>query len=363
MSDVMKAASFRAAMAQAYREKSGFTPEEASDLGLRMSVFAQELENLAEAIARAKADAFPQTATGGALDLLAQARGLSRRPPQPSGGTLLFSRTTPATEDIVIPAGTLCAGPGGLRFSTSRNAALAQGKSEVLVPAAAYLPGEDGNVPALSVRVMITPVAGIASVSNPAPFAGGIDREDDDALRARLLSHMADPPSSFNAAFYRQSALAFPGVRSVQVLPMNRGVGTVDVFISVLPGYDPAAVAESLGIVFAQAREVGADVKVLPAETRDTEVTCIVRSARGHSSTQVLDACRRALAELTASLQVGQGLPTSRLSAALMGIAGVENIRIINPGADIAAVQGQVIAAGEIEVVEGSVGMPEVSAR
>jgi len=359
----VSAADFQKAMQEAYREKSGFIPQEASDLGLRISVLATELESLADSIRQAGENAFPQTAAGKALDLLAGARGLSRRPAQSAGGSLRFFRSTPAAENIIIPDGTLCAGVGGLRFRTTGQAVLARGESEILVPASAAEPGQSGNVPALSVKVMISSVAGVSSVSNPAPFAGGLDEEDDKCLRARLLSHMADPPSSFNAAFYRQSALAFSGVRSVQVLPMNRGVGTVDVIIAALPGHDPAIVAENLGLVFSQAREVGADVKVSPAQMRGVEVVCMVRAVRGHSASGVVGDAQRALAELIASLQVGQGLPLSRISAALMGVAGVENMRIISPGADIPSQPGGLITAAEIEVVEASVGMPEVSAR
>jgi len=362
MSSAVSAAVFREAMVTAYREKSGFIPEDASDLGLRLSVLARQLENLSEAVGTAERNAFPQTAVGGALEFLAGARNLIRRPALAAGGELRFSRFGPTGEDVVIPAGTICAGPGEVRFQIAAEAVLPASETSVLVPAVATVPGQAGNVPALSVRVIISGLAGISSVTNPAPFAGGVDEEDDESLRGRLLSHMSDPPGSFNAAFYRQAALGFPGVASAQVLPMRRGIGTVDVFISALPGQNASALADGLRGVLSQAREIGVDVDVFPAVPRPIELVCIVRTARGFSSPKVLDACRGALAGVIASLSVGHGLAVARLKAALMGVEGVENVRLISPANDIEAQEGQILAISEIEVVEGTLDMPEVSA-
>ena len=361
--NIVSAVEFREAMAAAYREKSGFTPHDASDLGLRLSVLATQLERLSETVERARLDAFPQTASGSALDILAQARGFGRRPALDSGGELRFFRATPAGVDIPVPAGTLCAGPGGLRFATTLDATLPQGEREVSVRAAAAEPGKSGNLPAFAVSVIISPLAGFSGVDNPLPFVGGANEEDDEGFRSRLLAHMADPPGVFNVAFYRHGALSFPGVGSVQVLPMARGVGTVDVYISALPGYDPDELAQGLEAVFSQAREIGTSVRVRAAQPRLVPLACVVRVARGHDNTQVLADCRAAFAKVMAGQQVGQGLTVARLKGALIEAPGVENIRLVAPAADIPAQEGQQLAAGEAEVTQGVLGMPEVSAR
>ena len=363
MSERMNAAAFRAAMVAAYEEKSGFAPADASDLGLRLSVLAAQLESLDSALAVAEDGAFPQTASGKSLDLLAQGRGLERRAALPAGGHLRFARTTPATEDIPVPAGTLCAGAGALRFKTTQDATLEQGETEVLVPAVALQAGPEGNVPAGAVRVLLSSLPGVVSVGNPAPFAGGAQQECDERLRERLLTFMADPPGSFNAAFYRETALWFEGVASVQVLPMHRGTGTVDVIISALPGFDAGVLAEQLQAKLSQSREIGTDVLVEAADIQPVELACIVRVARGHDAVQVLAACERALGGVMATLQVGQGLPVAKLGAALISLHGVENARLIAPGADVPALPGRLLVAGGIQAVAGTQGMAEVSAQ
>jgi len=350
-------------MAAAYREKSGFAPRDASDLGLRLSVLAAQLEKLSQAVERAGRDAFPQTAAGMALDMLAQVRGFGRRPALPAGGELRFTRATPAAVDIPIPAGTLCAGPGGLRFATTMSETLAQGESEVSVSAVAVESGTSGNMAAFAVGAIISPLPGVSAVSNPMAFVGGTEQEDDEGLRARLLEHMADPPCAFNLAFYRHGALSYPGVRSVQVLPMARGVGSVDVYIAALPGFDPEVLAENLGSIFAQAREIGTSVQVRAAQQQPVNLACVVRVQREHEHAWVLEDCRAAISRIMAARQVGEGLTIARLQSALIVVAGVENIRLVAPAADIPAQEGQLLVAGELEVAQGVLGMSEVSAR
>jgi len=200
-------------------------------------------------------------------------------------------------------------------------------------------------------------------VDNPQPFVGGTDQEGDECLRERLTQHMADPPGAFNVAFYRHGAGSFPGVGSVQVLPMARGIGTVDVYIAALPGFDAERIAGDLEGVFAQAREIGTSVKVSPAAQRNVQIACVIRVSRGHMPTQVLEDCRAALLHLMVAQEVGQGLTLARLQSAVIGTPGVENVRLVAPAADIPAQEGQLLVAGEVEVTQGALGMPEVSPR
>ena len=128
-----------------------------------------------------------------------------------------------------MPAGTVCATAGLVRFETTEEATLPAGQTDRLVPAQAIEPGAAGNVPADSILVMTVPPVGFSGCLNPQPFTGGLDGETDEALRTRLLETYRRMPNGANAAFYEQGALTFPEVRACTVLPRNRGRGTVDV--------------------------------------------------------------------------------------------------------------------------------------
>jgi uncharacterized phage protein gp47/JayE len=121
--------------------------------------------------------------------------GFERQKATIATGFVKFKRNTPATANIVIPAGVILkshistATDGVLpEFVTTSTVTLHVGESETgLVPIKAKTPGSIGNVPAEAVTIMsFAPVLGITSVTNPAATEGGTDQEDDNSLKTRF---------------------------------------------------------------------------------------------------------------------------------------------------------------------------------
>ena len=81
----------RARMAAEYEAQAGFAPDDASDAGIRIRVLAGEIYTALRMLEAVKDEAFPQTASGKALELHAMERGLSRKPAVRAQGTLTFS--------------------------------------------------------------------------------------------------------------------------------------------------------------------------------------------------------------------------------------------------------------------------------
>lgn len=122
---------------------------------------------------------------------------------------------------------------GGLvAFETTQAGVLPAGELSVDLPAQAVEPGPGGNVSAGTVRTMAVAPVGVAACTNPVPFTGGREEEEDEELRARILATYQQLPNGTNGAYYAQEALAVEGVTAVRVLPKNRGMGTVDVIIA-----------------------------------------------------------------------------------------------------------------------------------
>lgn len=121
--------------------------------------------------------------------------GFERQKATIATGFVKFKRNTPATANIVIPAGVILkshistATDGILpEFVTTSTVTLHTGESETgLVPIKAKTPGSIGNVPAEAVTIMsFAPVLGITAVTNPAATTGGTDQEDDNSLKTRF---------------------------------------------------------------------------------------------------------------------------------------------------------------------------------
>ncbi len=131
--------------------------------------------------------AFIDFASGESLDAIAALVGYKRLPAMKATGSVVFSRSTPASSDILIPAGTRVAtADGSVVFKTTQPATLTAGNTSVSAPIEAIVAGASGNVAANTITKIIDPISGIESVNNPEPTSGGRDVESDAAFRLRI---------------------------------------------------------------------------------------------------------------------------------------------------------------------------------
>lgn len=154
------------------------------------SVLADEVIRIAVELF---ADQFFDTATGDALDALAQDRfggNITRKPAVAAVGELALLRGD-YVGSIEYPAGTRArANVDGQEVvvATDYTVTLLEGEFQVLVPATAAVAGRDGNVDFGTVTELIDIPAEDpkASVINDYRFAGGRDAETDDQFRDRI---------------------------------------------------------------------------------------------------------------------------------------------------------------------------------
>lgn len=108
----------------------------------------------------------------------------------------------------------------------------------------------------------------------------GVERredEDDDTLRRRALQLLASQPASGNAAHYAAWCAEVDDILRVRVLPMARGVGTVDIIAVDRDGKAPAptALAEAQAVVDAE-RPIGVDACIRAAEETALDISAAV---------------------------------------------------------------------------------------
>jgi len=130
---------------------------------------------------------FIDFATGQSLDNLAALVGYKRKQAERATGTVTFSRSTPASQDITIPAGTRVATPDeSVVFRTTQVATLTAGTTSVDVSIEAVDAGSAGNVAANTITKIVDPISGIEAVNNANPTSGGKDTETDKEFRYRI---------------------------------------------------------------------------------------------------------------------------------------------------------------------------------
>ena len=184
---------------------------------------------------------FPMFAYGEWLDYHAQIRGISRRPATASSGTLQLT----VTKNTNIPVGSQFAtasvdGQPSVVFETTQGKFnLPEGTTEVSVKCTQT--GTVGNVIAGTVIFKLSQLSGVTAVTNPEAITGGTEEEDDDSLRARIVSLDQSQSVSYvgSVADYKRWSLEVPGVGGVTVIPAQDDSGLVTLVITDSNG-DPA---------------------------------------------------------------------------------------------------------------------------
>lgn len=206
------------------------------------ATIAQQLEPQLETLYNSSfvADASDEELTKKARNL-----GVRRQNAQKATGVVTFSRTSDATQDYVIPSGTVVETleVNAVQFETTEQVTLNQGTQSVDATIKALEGGSDGNVGPDAIQAMPSKPTGVETVTNQQrtgdptitdttgdPLSEGRDRESDEELRRRVFdtNAISEAPSE-------------PGIRAA--LADIDGVTSVKLNVndtnSVVDGIDP----------------------------------------------------------------------------------------------------------------------------
>ena len=168
---------------------------------------------------------FPQWSYGRWLELHGEKENVIRRASNHASGTLNVTGAV----GTVIPSGYQFATAADITasviFEASGGAVLdgepdENGMVTNSIDIRAVEGGTNGNVDADSIKLMVTPLKGIAKVSNPEPMTGGTEEERDEEYLVRILDAMRNGSSMTGCnADYIRWAKEVPAVGQVIVDP------------------------------------------------------------------------------------------------------------------------------------------------
>ena len=339
-------------MLEAFAQRAGFTPAADCDLAVRLYAAAAELQALDIQADWVLDQSFPQTAQGVYLDYHAQMRGISRTPAAKAVGTLRFSVRQANTSDLVIGSGTVCMTADEVRFQTTADAVLEAGELTVDAPAEALEAGQNGNAASGTILHFTACPVGITGCTNPAPFTGGSDQEDDESLRTRILESYQRLPNGANAAWYEQTAMSHAGVAAAKAVGRARGIGTVDVYIAAEAGLPDAELLAEVQADLQERREIAVDVAVKSPEAEEVDIVAALAVREGSDFAAAKAAAEQALAGYFSGRRLGRAVLLAELGNILYHVEGVENYRILAPTADIPADDTVLPLLGEVTITE-----------
>ena len=337
-------------MKSTYLEKTGSEIGDSSDMAVRMYAAAAEICSLYAYNDWVKRQAFPQTADGINLDYHAEMRGLARHGGKCAEGTVTFYTDVTRSSDLTVPAGTVCYTQFGTRFFTTEDGVISGGETSVDIPCRCETEGEDGNVAAGTVIFMALRPAGIIRCENAASFYGGMDEENDDSLRERVLKSYRTLPNGANAAYYEKEVLQTDNVSAVKVLPKNRGIGTVDVVISAVSGMPDAQLINTVKSVLDEKREICVDIEVLSPTAVTVPVSAEIDVEAGYDYSAAAQEVENRLAGFFGGELLGQNVLIAQLADIIYSTEGVRNYRISLPSSDVTVSETELPVAGTIQI-------------
>ncbi|HEX7182496.1 MAG TPA: baseplate J/gp47 family protein [Thermoanaerobaculia bacterium] len=173
-------------------------------IGLEIARLYAQLEAVYQA-------GFVDTATGSSLDNVVALLGVERVEGGRAQGEVEFRRVEGTRGAISIPAGTrVMTADGNVEYETVTSVTMSDGQS-VIRAVARDLEAND-PLPADSLTVLPVPIAGIATVTNPAPTAIATESETDEDLRERAKNFLHGSeratPGALRQAVARQQITA-----------------------------------------------------------------------------------------------------------------------------------------------------------
>lgn len=260
------------------------------------------------------------TATKSNLDAVAVIQGIARKAAVAAEGIARFSRSSTATQDYVIPAGTRISNSDGtLVFETTAIGTLAINTTYVDIAVQCTEAGLVGNVAAGVLSHILDPVIGIESVTNQNPMTEGTDAESDAMLRLR--TRVPTTASKATLIALQQAISAVTGVTAV-LITENTTNHTVTCYV--LGGENT-----DIEAAIAATRPCGIIASLARPDPVPVAVTATVLKSSTISQSEVEANVQAALAAFFSSIEISEDIAYSDILRAVANAAGVENVNAL----------------------------------
>jgi uncharacterized phage protein gp47/JayE len=170
----------------------------------------------------------------------------------------------------------------------------------------------------------------------------GTDEEADEALRARCKARWPSLGVAPTVDVYDLWArTASPTITKTRAVPSPTIPGQVDLYLATAAGVTPGADVTAVADYVAAREPLTMTSNVQSASVGAIAVQATLYVENGRQGTAAVES-EAALEALVAGLDIGGTLYLSELLAALTGPAGVRNVVVALPAADVVLVAGQV---------------------
>ena len=285
----------------------------------------------------------PDTADEEFLERWASIWGVPREAAAAATGNVSFTVSSGA----VISSGTLLQALDDVQYETTDDATVVA--LVATAPVRAVTTGAAGNRTAGQSLTLVSPIDGVKATATAGELSGGADIETVDALRAKLLTRIQQPPQGGCESDYETWALEVAGVTRAWCYPAELGLGTVTVrFVrdndaSLIPGVDEVATVQAY---IEAVRPVTAQLTVVApvAVPIDFSIQGLVPA-----TSTVQAAVAAELADLLLREAVPSGtILLSHIRAAISAATDESDYVLVSPAANVTNTTGNISTMGTI---------------
>ncbi|MDO4302003.1 MAG: baseplate J/gp47 family protein [Clostridia bacterium] len=264
------------------------------------------------------------------------------------------------TGNGMVYADTIVSTESGIQFTTIEDTLI---NGTVSVPIKAVSAGENGNVEANSITVLVTSNAYITSITNTEPTTRGTDEETDNALRDRYYLRLQMPATSGNKAHYILWALECNGVGGAKASRDNsinnkvnlyicgdKGEAVDDSVISSVQTYiDPNKNGDGSGVA-----PIGAICEVFGAREKTLKISGIVELDNTLDKNAVLENIYSALTAYLSKINfnVSEASYAKLLNGALgcNGVNDITDFKVNGGYANITCAENEIFTINSFEM-------------
>ncbi|QIM66323.1 phage baseplate protein [Mannheimia granulomatis] len=318
-----------------YEQDTGKVLQPAHIERLIINVYAFRELLVRKGINEAFRQTFPQTATGIALDLCGGQVGCERLENQAARCMLRFS-VNGSHSAITIPVGTVVQATDSLSFSTLYEMQIRATEQFVDVEAVANVVGEMGNgweAGRVSKLVSVLNTDSVVTVSNLDTTSGGIDTEDDDNYRKRILLAPEAFTTCGTAGAYTYHALSVSQFIADVDISTPQG-GTVQIAVLTRNGAPSESILRQVQSYVAdpKRRTLCDTVQVIPAQEISYQINAELDLLETAQEQAVLANAEQALRTYLSARTQKLGLDIVPLDIqAALKVVGVYNVRLLQP--------------------------------
>ncbi len=280
---------------------------------------------------------FSSTAEGRYLERRASEFSIYRKPAVVASGSVVFDG------DGVVPEGTQLQSEDGRLYVT------AEESSDGSVMITAVVAGSEGNSAAGLELTLVSPVAGVQSTCVAGELTGGVDAEDDESLRERLLFRQKNPPRAGVAGDYVAWALEVPGVTRAWCFPKELGPGRVTVrFMTdgmTDNGIPNNQMIETVEEYVKELMPVTAILVVVAPVPKSLDMTLDILPDTAAARAKITSAVERVVID---EASPGGAVMLTSLTRAVASVNEVKSFRIVAPTDDVTCSTGELLVPGEI---------------